>query len=63
MQERVFEDTGGADFAHVIGNDECRYRVNMLKQRGKWSLVARRVRKGAAAKMRAWPDGPAVPPV
>lgn len=41
--QRVFEETGGADFAHVIGNDECRFRVNMLKQRGKWSLVARRV--------------------
>src|SRR5258708_6359108 len=20
---RIFEDTGGADFAHIIGNDEC----------------------------------------
>src|SRR5262249_25485291 len=40
---RLFEDTGGADFAHVIGNDESRFRVNMLRQRGKWSLVARRV--------------------
>lgn len=34
---------GGADFAHVVGNDECRFRVNMLKQRGKFALVARRV--------------------
>jgi len=42
-QKLVFDDTGGSDFAHVIGNDECRFRVNMLKQRGKWSLVARRV--------------------
>ena len=41
--KKVFEDDGGADFAHVIGNDECRFRVNILKQRGKWSLVARRV--------------------
>lgn len=40
---RVFEDTGGIDFAHVIGNDECRFRVNIMRQRGKWSLVARRV--------------------
>jgi len=40
---RVFDETGGADFAHVIGHDECRFRVNVLKQRGKWSLVARRV--------------------
>src|SRR5262245_29852001 len=40
---RTFDETGGADFAHVIGNDECRFRVNVLRQRGKWSLVARRV--------------------
>jgi twitching motility protein PilT len=40
---RVFDDTGGIDFAHVIGNDESRFRVNVLRQRGKWSLVARRV--------------------
>src|SRR5437867_6626263 len=37
--KKQFEDTGGADFAHIIGADECRFRVNMLKQRGKWSLV------------------------
>jgi len=41
--QTVFEETGGCDFAHVIGHDECRFRVNILKQRGKWSLVARRV--------------------
>jgi twitching motility protein PilT len=40
---KVLEDTGGADFAHVIGNDEARYRVNLLKQRGKFALVARLV--------------------
>src|SRR5262245_31410897 len=39
----ILEETGGADFAHVIGNDECRYRVNLFRQRGKLSLVARRV--------------------
>src|SRR2546425_9434445 len=37
------EETGGADFAHIIGDDECRYRVNIFKQRGYLSLVARRV--------------------
>jgi twitching motility protein PilT len=41
--KKLLEDTGGADFAHVIGNDECRYRVNLFKQRGRLSLVARRV--------------------
>ena len=39
----VLEEKGGADFAHVIGNDEARYRVNVLKQRGKLAMVARLV--------------------
>jgi twitching motility protein PilT len=37
------EEKGGADFAHVIGNDEARYRVNVLKQRGNLAVVARLV--------------------
>jgi len=41
--QKLLEDTGGADFAHVIGQDECRFRVNIFRQRGKLSLVARRV--------------------
>ena len=40
---KQMEEKGGADFAHVIGDDECRYRVNILRQRGKLALVARRV--------------------
>jgi twitching motility protein PilT len=40
---KTFEDTGGADFAHVVGNDEARFRVNVLKQRGRLALVARLV--------------------
>jgi twitching motility protein PilT len=40
---KPLEETGGADFAHVIGQDECRYRVNLFRQRGRLSLVARRV--------------------
>src|SRR5437868_10630147 len=32
----VLEDVGGCDFAHVIGNDESRFRVNVMRQRGKW---------------------------
>jgi twitching motility protein PilT len=40
---RILDETGGADFAHVIGQDECRFRVNLFKQRGRLSLVARRV--------------------
>jgi twitching motility protein PilT len=42
-QRQILEDTGGSDFAHVIGSDECRFRVNILKQRGHLGLVARRV--------------------
>lgn len=42
-QRKVLDEHGGADFAHVVGNDECRYRVNILKQRGKLALVARLV--------------------
>ena len=42
-QRKNMEEKGGADFAHVIGNDEARYRVNILKQRGKLALVARLV--------------------
>jgi twitching motility protein PilT len=39
----ILDENGGADFAHIIGQDECRFRVNLFKQRGKISLVARRV--------------------
>jgi twitching motility protein PilT len=39
----ILDKTGGADFAHIIGKDECRFRVNIFKQRGALSLVARRV--------------------
>lgn len=42
-QGRILEDTGGIDFAHIIGDDECRFRVNLFRQRGRLSLVARRV--------------------
>jgi twitching motility protein PilT len=40
---KILDETGGVDFAHVIGQDECRFRVNLFKQRGRLSLVARRV--------------------
>jgi twitching motility protein PilT len=39
----ILDKEGGVDFAHVIGNDECRFRVSLFKQRGKLSLVSRRV--------------------
>jgi twitching motility protein PilT len=40
---RILEEEGGVDFSYVIGEDESRFRVSLFKQRGKLSLVARRV--------------------
>jgi twitching motility protein PilT len=40
---KILEDTGGADFAHIVGADEQRFRVNVFYQRGKLSLASRRV--------------------
>ncbi|OWK36649.1 type IV pilus twitching motility protein PilT [Fimbriiglobus ruber] len=40
---KTLDEKGGADFAYVVGNDECRFRVNLFKQRGKLAMVARRV--------------------
>ncbi len=42
---KIFDETGGADFAHGIMVDDVRwrFRVNMLKQMGHLGLVARRV--------------------
>jgi len=45
-QRTILEDTGGIDFAHIItdaNGDETRFRVNLFRQRGRLSLVARRV--------------------
>jgi twitching motility protein PilT len=45
-QKQILEDTGGIDFAHIIfdpNGDETRFRVNLFRQRGRLSLVARRV--------------------
>ena len=40
---KILDDEGGVDFSYVIGHDECRFRVSLFKQRGRLSLVARRV--------------------
>ena len=42
---KIFDETGGADFAHgiVVDGVRWRFRVNMLKQMGHLGLVARRV--------------------
>jgi len=44
-QKNILEEEGGVDFAHIIfdGTDETRFRVNLFRQRGRLSLVARRV--------------------
>ncbi|MBX7074362.1 MAG: PilT/PilU family type 4a pilus ATPase [Pirellulales bacterium] len=42
---KIFEESGGADFAHVVEVDgeNWRFRVNLLQQMGHVGLVARRV--------------------
>src|SRR5437868_1817262 len=40
---KILEEEGGVDFSYVVGDDECRFRVSLFKQRGKLSLVSRRV--------------------
>src|SRR5215475_5885225 len=42
-QRKILEEEGGVDYCHVVGQDECRFRVSLFKQRGKLSLVSRRV--------------------
>lgn len=40
---KILDEEGGVDFSWVIGDDECRFRVSLFKQRGRLSLVSRRV--------------------
>lgn len=42
-QRKILDDEGGVDYSYVIGNDECRFRVSLFRQRTRLSLVARRV--------------------
>src|SRR5438876_1124758 len=42
-ERKILEDTGGIDYAYVVGQDEGRFRVNLFRQRGKLSVAARRV--------------------
>ncbi len=42
-QRKILDEEGGVDFSYVIGQDECRFRVSLFKQRNTLSLVARRV--------------------
>src|SRR5256885_2069378 len=34
---KILEEEGGVDFSYTIGNDECRFRVSLFKQRGRLS--------------------------
>lgn len=40
---KILDEEGGVDYSYVIGADECRFRVSLFRQRGRLSLVARRV--------------------
>ena len=42
-QRKILDEEGGVDFSFIVGNDECRFRVSLFKQRSRLSLVARRV--------------------
>jgi twitching motility protein PilT len=39
----ILDEEGGVDFSYVVGDDESRFRVSLFKQRGRLSLVSRRV--------------------
>src|SRR5437588_12558700 len=38
---KILDDEGGVDYSYTVGQDECRFRVSLFKQRGRLSLVAR----------------------
>src|SRR5579871_5863500 len=42
-QRKILDEEGGVDFSYVVGQDECRFRVSLFKQRNRLSLVSRRV--------------------
>src|ERR1700730_16011260 len=42
-QRKILDEEGGVDLSYVVGQDECRFRVSLFKQRNRLSLVARRV--------------------
>ena len=42
-QRKILDEEGGVDFSWVVGQDECRFRVSLFKQRSRLSLVSRRV--------------------
>jgi twitching motility protein PilT len=42
-QRHILDEEGGVDYSYVVGQDECRFRVSLFRQRGNYSLIARRV--------------------
>src|SRR5581483_1046267 len=42
-RKKILDEEGGVDFSYIVGQDECRFRVSLFKQRSRLSLVARRV--------------------
>src|SRR5437016_539706 len=42
-RRKVLDEEGGVDYSYVVGQDECRFRVSLFRQRGRLSLVSRRV--------------------
>ncbi len=42
-QRKILDEEGGVDYSYVIGQDECRFRVSLFRQRNRLSLVSRRV--------------------
>jgi twitching motility protein PilT len=42
-QRHILDEEGAVDFSYVVGQDECRFRVSLFRQRGRLSLVSRRV--------------------
>jgi twitching motility protein PilT len=42
-KRKILDDEGGVDYSYVVGQDECRFRVSLFKQRGRLSLISRRV--------------------
>jgi twitching motility protein PilT len=42
-QRKILDEEGGVDFSYVVGQDEGRFRVSFFRQRGRLSLVSRRV--------------------
>ena len=41
--KKILDEEGGVDYSYIIGQDECRFRVSLFKQRSRLSLVARTV--------------------